>query len=95
MTRGNHKSKQITQVYGLCDECMRKQGDSKVRKYLTGLFDYLPLTALIENQIFCLHGLSPYLDTLDSIRGSPKRYLKFIFTILKSLQQFSDSKFHE
>lgn len=33
------------------------------------LFDYLPLTALIENQIFCLHGgLSPTLDTLDHIR---------------------------
>jgi len=34
------------------------------------LFDYLPLTALIENQVFCLHGgLSPSLDTLDNIRA--------------------------
>jgi len=30
----------------------------------------LPLTALIENQVFCLHGgLSPSLDTLDNIRS--------------------------
>ncbi|GJW04879.1 transposase, MuDR, MULE transposase domain protein, partial [Tanacetum coccineum] len=36
----------------------------------TDLFDYLPLTVLIESQIFCLHGgLSPSLDTLDNIRA--------------------------
>ena len=39
-------------------------------KYFTDLFDYLPLTALIEQQVFCLHGgLSPTLDTLDHIRA--------------------------
>jgi serine/threonine-protein phosphatase 2A catalytic subunit len=41
-----------------------------VWKYFTDLFDYLPLTALIDNQIFCLHGgLSPSIDTLDNIRA--------------------------
>ena len=36
---------------------------------LTDLFDYLPLTAVVENQIFCLHGgLSPSLDTLNQIK---------------------------
>jgi len=35
----------------------------------TDLFDYLPLTAVVENEIFCLHGgLSPTLDTLSHIR---------------------------
>jgi serine/threonine-protein phosphatase 2A catalytic subunit len=36
----------------------------------TDLFDYLPLTAVIENEIFCLHGgLSPSIDSLDNIRA--------------------------
>ena len=39
-------------------------------KYFTDLFDYLPLTALVDGQIFCLHGgLSPSIDTLDHIRS--------------------------
>ncbi|KAH7515828.1 hypothetical protein FEM48_Zijuj10G0067700 [Ziziphus jujuba var. spinosa] len=56
--------------YGFYDECLRKYGNANVWKYFTDLFDYLPLTALIESQIFCLHGgLSPSLDTLDNIRA--------------------------
>jgi hypothetical protein len=40
--------------YGFYDECLRKYGNAEVWKYFTDLFDYLPLTGLIENKVLVL-----------------------------------------
>ncbi|PRP73538.1 hypothetical protein PROFUN_02547 [Planoprotostelium fungivorum] len=69
LLRGSHESRALTQVYGLYSECMRKYGNPNVWNYLTNLFDYLPVCAVIDDKIFAVHGgLSPEISCLDQIR---------------------------
>mmetsp|Transcript_55039 Transcript_55039/g.153454 ORF Transcript_55039/g.153454 Transcript_55039/m.153454 type:complete len:303 (-) Transcript_55039:11-919(-) len=74
LLRGNHESRQITQVYGFFDECKRRFANGcKLWKTFGDVFNVMPVCAVVNDRIICMHGgLSPELTDLDQIRQLPR-----------------------
>ncbi|MED6193727.1 hypothetical protein PIB30_022190 [Stylosanthes scabra] len=68
LLRGNHECASINRIYGFYDECKRRYS-VKLWKTFTDCFNCLPVAALIDDRILCMHGgLSPELHSLNRIR---------------------------
>jgi len=67
LLRGNHECASINRIYGFYDECKRRH-NIKIWKAFTDCFNVLPVSAVVEDKILCMHGgLSPELNDLDQI----------------------------
>ncbi|AQK91450.1 Serine/threonine-protein phosphatase [Zea mays] len=68
LLRGNHEDAKINRVYGFYDECKRRF-NVRLWKIFCDCFNCLPMAALIDDKILCMHGgLSPELTSLDQIK---------------------------
>ena len=73
LIRGNHEMCEVTLRYGFYEECMRKYGSANIWQHCLKVFDFLSLSAVIGETIFCVHGgLSPHLFLLDNINDIKK-----------------------
>lgn len=69
MLRGNHECASVNRIYGFYDECKRRF-NVRLWKTFTDCFNCLPVAALIDEKILCMHGgLSPDLRSLNQIRN--------------------------
>jgi serine/threonine-protein phosphatase PP1 catalytic subunit len=67
MLRGNHESPEMTECFGFTDECTQKLS-ADILPVFFEVFDCLPIAALVNGRIFCVHGgLSPALTSLSQI----------------------------
>lgn len=72
LLRGNHECASINRIYGFYDECKRRF-NVRLWKVFTDCFNCLPVAALIDDKILCMHGgLSPDLGHLDEIKNLPR-----------------------
>jgi diadenosine tetraphosphatase ApaH/serine/threonine PP2A family protein phosphatase len=61
LIRGNHEDKLINSNFGFLEECQMRLGDDplseeSVFNIINEFFEFLPLAAIIEDQIICIHG---------------------------------------
>lgn len=65
--RGNHECRQITSHFNFHNECLIKYDEEVYNRFMDA-FDALPLTAIVNNKFFVVHGgISPYITDLKAL----------------------------
>jgi protein phosphatase len=67
LLRGNHECRSLTACYGFRDEVQKVFSEAVYEKAIES-FDFLPMAAIVNDVIFCVHGgISPQLKGRDDI----------------------------
>ena len=90
LLRGNHECSSINRIYGFYDECTvfsnlgKRRYNIKLWKLFIDVFNCLPVAALIDDRILCMHGgLSP--NWKASIKSRKFKNLPTSLTLVRKL----------
>jgi len=75
LVRGNHEDRLMNVNYGFHADAVRKFGveGEDIWERVNDVFEFLPIAALVEGAILCIHGgIGDSITTLDDLRGIPK-----------------------
>lgn len=75
LIRGNHEDRLMNVNYGFQADCLRKFGNDgeNLWERVNDVFEFLPIAALVESTILCIHGgIGDSINTLDDLRSIPK-----------------------
>ena len=73
LLRGNHETASISKVYGFSTECENKYKNCNLFPLFTSMFNTLPIAALLDAYVFCVHGgISQRLSYIDVFESIPK-----------------------
>lgn len=72
LLRGNHESNSMTGIYGFREEVRKRLNKQMYFKFLD-CFKHLPIAAVIDNRVFCVHGgISKDLHKVEQIAAQKK-----------------------
>lgn len=89
LIKGNHESLEINQRYGFYQDFIRRFKDQRKFEEVLSLYKILPLCALVNKSILCLHGGIPEdFDFIKNLQGIKTQNLPSLFeNMAKSLMQ--------
>lgn len=73
LLRGNHEISFVNYCRGFINDIKKEYGDESIWDKFNDIFNYLPIAAIIDDQIFCVHGgITPKLNSFDDIKKIEK-----------------------